>query len=350
MIRDYIHPEDFLMDDTFLKYCEGSDLKCIKFWEQWINKNPEKEDLILRAKQLHHVVSGGLLPLHEQVETIKSKLNKNDHKLIRFNFLRLLVAACFFVLILGPLFYFLLSKKAEDANITYVKAFDTTKGRRKKIVLTDGTTILINAGSKIELAEGYGKNNRDVRLSGEAFFDVTHNKNLPFKVLTKNFKVTVLGTVFNVKAYPEEKFAEAALVKGLIKIEDNSHKGGIVTLKSGQKITYYVHAQTATKNHKNELLQLPQLEIGQLTTFKKEIVETAWTQNNLIFNNLKFIEIKPLLERWYNVSIEFKDSDIANYRFTATFTKENIIEVLKTLQKVKYFNYQMKGEKIIVRK
>lgn len=350
MIRDYINPEDFLMDDTFLKYCEGSDLKCIKFWEHWVIKNSEKEGLILRAKQLHQVVSADILPLNKQVEIINNELIKKEHKLISFSFSRIAIAACFFVVIISSLFYFIWSAKVEDNNITYTKAYDVSKGRRKKIILTDGTTIVINADSKIELAEGYGKNNRNVRLIGEAFFDVMHDKKMPFKVLTKNFKVTVLGTIFNLKAYPEEKFSEASLVKGLIKIEDNSHKGGAITLKSGQKITYYSQAKAAIKNNKAELQQLPQLEIGQLTTFKDEIVETAWTQNNLIFNDLKFVDIKPLLERWYNVSIEFKDSDIEDYRFTATFAKENIIEVLKTLQKVKYFNYKWKGEKIILRK
>src|SRR6187402_2609991 len=98
MIRDYLHPEDFLMDDTFLRYCEGSDLKCIKFWEQWISKNPEKEDLILKAKQLHQVVSGGALPLNEQLEIIKKQIVKKEQRLVRFSFSRLAIAACFFVL------------------------------------------------------------------------------------------------------------------------------------------------------------------------------------------------------------------------------------------------------------
>ena len=350
MIKDYIHPEDFLMDDTFRKYCEGTDEACIAFWEHWIGKNAERIALVQRAKQLQQVVSASMRPSHQQLETLKAAVQEHDARASRRWISNWAIAASLLVIVGAGLLYFFYSGNQQAAQTVYSKVYDAPKGSKKQMVLADGTKIALNSDSKIELAQGYGKSNRNVRLTGEAFFDVVHNRKLPFKVITKNFKVTVLGTVFNVKAYPQEKAAEASLLRGIIRIEDNLLKGNTITLKSGQKIVYYPVAKTNGHKNQPELAQLPKVEIGQLTTLNHTLVETAWTQNSLVFNNLQFAEIKPMLERWFNVNIEFKGAEIRQYRFTATFTKENILEVLKTLKKVKQFNYEMKGDQIIVEK
>ncbi|WP_029277546.1 FecR family protein [Pedobacter borealis] len=346
MINDYLQPEDFLMDDTFKKYCEGSDERCIRFWEKWVVDNPSKSDLVEKARYMYQVLSANITPLNIQVNKINGATQPEKQLLKRHIIWYGAAAACFLAVLMVGLFYY--SSKPAPA-VLYTRSFETGFGNKKKIILPDGTKVYLNSGSEIKMEKGFNVDTRSVKLIGEAYFDVAHNKEKPFKVLTDNFKVTVLGTVFNLKSYPEEDFSEASLIQGSIKVESNSGNDNVVTLRPGQKILFYKPASNL-KGAVNALPQLPKVEMGHITKLDTTIVETAWVTNNLIFNAFTWREMEPMLERWYGVDIELGDETVAGYLYTATFSKENILEVLKRLQEVKHFNYKMEGGKIIITK
>jgi transmembrane sensor len=346
MINDYLQPEDFLMDDTFKKYCEGSDERSILFWDKWIIDNPSKLHLIEKARYMYQILSANMAPMNVEVKKVNEALQENEELPKRHILRYAAIAASFFIVLTVGILYYIQEPK-QPAR--YSKSFETVFGSKKKIVLPDGTQVYLNSGSQIELEEGFNTDSRSVHLSGEAYFDVIHNKDKPFKVFTDNFKVTVLGTVFNLKAYPNARSSEASLIRGSIKIEGNDSDESVITLRSGQKIIYYQNKQKS-KSPVNALSKLPKVEISHLTTLDTNIVETAWVENNLIFNDLAMKEIGPMLERWYGIDVELGDSDVTNYRFTAIFKKENIVEVLKALQEVKHFNFKMKGGRITITK
>jgi len=350
MIDEYRYPEDFLMDDTFKQYCEGSNQKCVVFWEEWINKHPEKDKTVNAAKKMYQLLSGNLKPVNQQVDYLTAQLNPVT-EVKRFRAVHYAIAASVLVLLLAGLMYIFYERP--NKALHYAGNFVAKRGEKKKITLPDGTLVYLNADSKIELGDHFNQKDRNVKLTGEAYFDVKHNAAKPFFVRTKDFKISVLGTAFNVKSYANEDESEATLVRGTIKLEDNTGLNkNIVILKAGQKITYHIlKAKTdpgiSTTDGAD---RLPKIEVNNLTVVDKEVVESAWTNNNLIFANDNFEDIKVRLERWFNVTIEFKDQELAGYTYTGHFENEDILTILSKLQEVKHFKFKKKGEHIIVTK
>ena len=212
--------------------------------------------------------------------------------------------------------------------------------------------VLLNAASSLKIAQDFNIETREVTLIGEAYFDVSHNKDKPFKVITEDFDINVLGTTFNVKVYPGEATSEATLINGLIQMEGKGAKASSITLKPSQKVIFHKVVETVQdrKVIKPSLLQ-PEISINHYTKVKdSSIVEMAWTQNRLEILDQDFTEIKTVLERWYDVEIVFANPELEKYRFTATFNDENIDQVLSALQKAEHFKYEIKGKKITISK
>lgn len=350
MIDEYKYPEDFLMDDTFKQYCEGSNEKCVVFWKTWIARNPEKHKVVHAAQKLHGMLSGNFTPVNQQVDYLNSQITPvtKTRKIRPFYYA---IAASLLIALLAGLMYTIYPRT--DIRLHYAGNFAAKKGEKKKVKLPDGTLVYLNGDSKIELGDNFDQEDRNVMLTGEAYFDVKHDATKPFYVRTKNFKITVLGTAFNVKSYANEDESAATLVRGTIKLEDNTglNKNTII-LKAGQKITYHL-LKTEPESGRagtDEADRVPRIEVNNLTVVDKQVVESAWTNNNLIFLNNNLGEIKERLERWFNVTIELEDKEVAGYIYNANFKNEDILTVLQSLQRVKHFNFKQKGDRITITK
>ncbi len=301
-------------------------------------------------------MSGNKRPLVKQVADFKENMfpaaGEKVVKLQRYLWLKIAAAV---VLVLGAvLVYNTYNKNSRtDKAAQMVYTFATKSGERKKIILPDGTSVLLNAKSVLSLAKDFNGKCREVTLTGEAFFDVKHNKDKAFKVHTSDFNINVLGTAFNVKAYPDETSSEATLIRGLITMEGVNGNGGVITLKPSQKVTFY---KVVPQQQKSRLLKpatpQPEITINHYTKIKDStIVETAWTQNRIEIYDQDFDEIKNVLEKWYNVEISFTDPAVEKYRFTATITNESIEEVLHALKATENnFKYEIKGKQVIISK
>lgn len=240
------------------------------------------------------------------------------------------------------------SGSAEEVALTEMR-FETRNGEKKQITLQDGTMIHLNATSVLVLEKGFNKERRDVRLSGEAFFDVAHDKKVPFTVHTQDFNILVTGTAFNVKAYPGEKSSAATLIRGQISMERTGFKSKPVILKPGEKVTVLKTAAPAPGKIRPSAGDAELVSLTHYTqTFDSTIVETAWTQNRLSIYEQEFKDMKSTLERWFSVTITMRSKAVERYRFTATFTNESLEDILKALQKVQYFNYEIKEKTVMI--
>jgi transmembrane sensor len=344
--------EDFLIDNTFQMYCAGADSTCIAYWEKYIAAHPEQKETIDEAIRLYKILSGNKNRLSEQTLQFKQSFEPKKPTLRIINSVWLKVAAVL-IIIAGVNFFFREQSKTgkpiEQAMPTF---FSTKAGERKKVILPDGSTVILNAKSSICLGENFNKKLREVTLKGEAFFDVVHDKNKPFKVHTTDFNINVLGTAFNVKAYDDEPSSEATLIRGLITMEATAGDGGPITLKPSQKVTFYKNAPHQVKDKSLKAIKSrPEISINHFTLVKDSIiVETAWTKNRIEIYDQDFEEVKKVLEKWYNVEIKFTNAELKNHRFTATFGNENIKQVLEALQKVEYFKYEIKENQILISK
>lgn len=219
------------------------------------------------------------------------------------------------------------------------------RGTRSQIKLADGTSVWLNADSELKYPLRFKGNTREVYLKGEAFFDVTPNAEKPFIVHTETMNINVLGTSFNVKAYPADKVSEATLISGEVEVQLKDQGGKKIRLKPAEKLV--------VPNDRDSLQSRPATAplISTATYFLKEdsaIIETAWIDNKLIFHDESFTSLATRMERWYNVTIRFENAAIGQLRFTGIFKKENITQALEALQLTEPFRYRLADDAVII--
>lgn len=242
-------------------------------------------------------------------------------------------------------------KVVAEKDVSSSSEIITRNGSRTRIKLPDGSTVWLNAGSRLNYDKSFGMKLREVTLTGEAFFDVVKNPEVPFVIHTHRIDVKVLGTQFNVRSYPGES-TEAALVKGSIEVSLLKDQSGKIILKPNQKIV--VDDDSATHSNKPKLpsrwKEDDLVSIQQLTIDRKDgtTVETAWVENKLVFVEEPFKDVAKKLERWYGVSISFSDPKLEWIPLTGTFTKENISETLYALSVAIPFKYSFTDSNTIV--
>ncbi len=186
----------------------------------------------------------------------------------------------------------------------------TKKGERKEIFLEDSTKVILNANSKLTVFDFRNSQNRKVILKGEAFFDVKKDKDHPFIVeAKKGVNIRVLGTVLNVKSYPEDSFVETTLVSGKVKIEEKNQRKTI-ELKPSQKATYFIS---------NKTLVVEEVDVKYLT---------SWTKGVLFYNETSILKVFEDLERTYNITFDIKSKEILDYKYSGVFDNMTIDEVL----------------------
>lgn len=199
-------------------------------------------------------------------------------------------------------------------------------GMRSHVVLPDGTDLWLNAESKIKYGIPFTRENRQVELSGEAFLKVVKNEKAPFIVNAGLATIKVLGTQFNVKAYPDEENLEIALAEGSVEFAG--------TLADGKKATATLIP--------NDYLAM-NLTTGKVRLESKNLNKhISWVKNTIIFDETPMPEVAKTLERWYGVKVEVANAEISKYRFTTTFENESLYRVLELLElsspaiKIKY--------------
>ena len=229
----------------------------------------------------------------------------------------------------------------------------TKSGSKTKVILPDGTLVWINADSKLIYDKNYGNSIREVSLTGEAFFDVVKNKEKPFIIHTGKIEIRVLGTAFNVKSYPGEKTIETSLVRGSIEVTFKDRPSEKVILKPNEKLVVANEYPSALSTNKPSVKKanLPIVQISHLSYYEKldsTVVETAWVQNKLIFQDESFESLARRLERWYGVTISFKDPEMEELHFTGIFINESILQALNALKVSSNFNFKIEGKNISI--
>lgn len=353
---------DLLSDESFINYCKKSSPQDMAFWEAYFIENPDAQLTIENAKAKYILLFNAIAigDLEEQASRLSNRLNavkapvvqmnKSEEKKSKNSFYLMKITAAVAVVLAIVLFgiYYPDNNKKEN-----VKLFLAACGERKFFQLPDGSVVTLNGGSKLEIGEGFGVSNRNMSLKGEAFFDVKHNKKLPFIVHTPAMDVKALGTAFNVKAYPGDKITETSLLRGLIEVTLNEGDHRKMLLQPNQKVLWDLRTPklnkiSSSKISKGTVPTESEILMKKLiTTDAGNIREVAWKENKLIFDDDSLEEIAVLLERWYGVRILIQDEEIRGYRFTGLFEKEELNTVLNLLKESRSFNYEIEPGKIL---
>lgn len=241
---------------------------------------------------------------------------------------------------------FILIKIRRDANVIQYTTIITGKGIRKQICLPDGTHVWLNSESKISFDGGMlNKNQREVNLVGEAFFDVVHDKKHPFVVHTDKITIRVIGTAFNVEAYPNDMKSTTTLIRGSIELSVNNFSQQKIILKPSERFALIDNKKNPKNNEEIKALQDVTLKLENVSPVKvggeEYIAETSWKENKLVFQNESLSELIPKLERWFNVHITVDNQSTMKYHFTGIFTNENIDQALNAMKLIKPFNFKL---------
>ena len=197
------------------------------------------------------------------------------------------------------------------------KLFNTSvvaeNGQQSKVILPDSSVVLLNSGTQLTYNSNFGNTNRDIKLKGQAFFQVTKNKKLPLVVSCNDIKVKVLGTRFDVNAYPTNKNIKVSLQKGSIELLNSKKKS----------FSYYlVPGEMAQFDKQTEKVVINKVNISRVI---------AWTDGILYFENSPMKEVFIRLEREYNIEIHVNNPKIFKSVFTAKIKNENIDEIFKSI-------------------
>lgn len=207
-----------------------------------------------------------------------------------------------------------------------VQRLITEKGQRARVDLSDGTEVMLGPGSRIEMLPGFGGESREVRLAGEAYFDVVPDASRPFLVHVRGAVTRVLGTEFGIRAYPDDASVKVVVAEGT------------VSLRSTQSDS------AAAIVHAGELGELPSLD-GQVVTRTVDLdVHLGWRNGRLTFENAALSQVAKEIERWYGIPVRIGDASLQSRRLTASFRDQPIEAILEVVALTLELEWRRIGE------
>ena len=273
-----------------------------KDWNEYFNSDETiDKDMSSILNKIHHTIH---LNENKLNNTIVKKLNNWFYKIAAILVIPLMITA---------IVMFFKLEKANNilAESPSMVSINSPRGSKLAFHLPDGSKGTLNSGSSLEYAIPF-TNNRNIKLTGEAYFNVTQNKEHPFTVSTKSLNIRALGTRFNVYAYAETNRTEVILEEGKVECSFGS-KHNKIYLKPNERIV---------------------LSDGKITKSEVNALKfIAWKDGKLIFRGDLMPEVAHRLERWFNIEIEIADKELLTYSFRGTFENDSLEEILKLLKK-----------------
>jgi transmembrane sensor len=302
--RDYLNIKNW-----FSNIHDFNEVKQFLF-EQWNELNKQKDTDEKSLQHIYEKIEYRIL-LEEKIELKKRKL---------WNFYRQVAAILLIPVIAFTVLYYLNVNSYRDLNKGWVE-INSPKGARTEFSLPDGSKGWLNSGSKLKYQPTFLKT-RTVELTGEAYFSVKHNNSV-FTVSVVDMDIRVLGTQFNVSAYPQDDFTEVVLATGKVEV-----KGKNCDL---QQMLLPDHKLTFISDDFKYKLQQVDTKLY-----------TAWKEGFLKLDNETLAQAVNRIERWYNVNIIIEDEVLKSYRFKATFQDELLEEVLRLIAITTPIDYEIK--------
>lgn len=228
------------------------------------------------------------------------------------------------------------SQETSKNNKTLYNTLLVPYGKRSEIKLSDGSIVWLNSGSKLVYPAVFNGDKREIYLEGEAIFDVAHNKNKPFIVISENQEIEVLGTVFGVTNYKDENALNTVLKSGSVQISYNNNSLSSLhtdkmKISPGTKASY---------NKKTKSMISEKVNVDHYF---------SWRDGVLIFKNDDFQHITKRISRYYNIEIDIVNEDLAKETFSGYLDlNEDIDKVIQNINESTTMNYTFLGNKIII--
>lgn len=319
-----LYKESNAMDERIIKYCQG-------------DLSKEEQDRLLKEAYKDPVLKSRIIDyqyLHSLLELTPERMDKeegrvnyacfrklvNAHKrkvvLISFSRYAAIIIIAFISAWMLASYYFSVNQAEQKELIAFQQELVVPTGQRAELTLPDGTKVWLNAGSRLSYPSFFERE-RKVFLSGEGFFDVAKNENVPFIVSTKTIDVKALGTQFNVFSYPESDYTGVYLQEGKVKAYFPTSETDGVVLSSDQYLI-----------QKGKKFEWATMDPDHL----------LWREGIYSFKKQKLGSIIKKLELYYDVKIIVKDREILNYEYVGKFRqRDGVLEILRLIQRIHNF-------------
>lgn len=212
-------------------------------------------------------------------------------------------------------------------NRAEFNTIETPKGGQYQIIMSDGSSVWLNAQSSLKYPVSFSTKERVVHLIGEAYFEITKHKDAPFKVITGDQVVEVLGTHFNINSYSDEPVIKTTLLEGSVRVS-NLRNNEKKILTPGQQSIFGVNYLRVNEVDPEETI--------------------AWKNGYFTFNNTNLESILRQVSRWYNVDIAYEDEKVRHQLFSGNVSRfENASQVLSILELTGLVHFKIEGRRII---
>lgn len=341
MQKIYIDIDDFLFSENYHAYVVEKTIAQQKKWEAYFKQFPdtkyaanEARKIILGLSTMEDYTSLKEIPdakLHNQFEETWNKYRGEKSKNVlvktsRFIYRSVAVAAAVVLLMVS---FTVVNNYLSNKNTApqYFGIYAPT-AETSKLTLPDGTKVWINSETEIKYSNQFNNKERNIILSGEAYFEVAHNEELPFYVTAHGAKIRVTGTKFNVKGYPEDDKVETVLVEGRVELsKEGDDSGKTVELRPGDKATL-------------------KLSDNSVYVSREDVMdEVAWKDGKMVFRDIPLKEILRTLERHFDAEIILAADDAPNLNnlpFTITVETETLPMILENLSTAAPITYTTK--------
>jgi transmembrane sensor len=317
-------------DDLILKYLSGNaSAEEERELFKWMEESPENKKTVNDLQKIWALPDQYKIPgfdTEAEWKKFDSILDKEDESKVRRpdfrrNMLLKVAASVAFLFVCSFLLY-----QTLFSTSTIVKE---SGDRSVNFTLDDGTAVTLNAHSTFTYTSDFGEKHRAVKLNGEAFFQVARDAEKPFTILADKTEVKVLGTSFNIRAYPDERENEVFVVTGKVSMKLREKEYGIV-LSPGMK--------GILKKDDNTLA----------STAVEDSNAIAWKSKELIFKGTRLDEVTKSLEDYFNITITVKNPDLLKCRFTSSFRDPTLEEVIDALSIALNLNIIQQNKRIVI--
>ncbi|CDD92776.1 putative uncharacterized protein [Bacteroides intestinalis CAG:315] len=322
---------------TFLS--EGLEADVLEELKAWIAESEENRVHFMKCQEIWFSAvqeqEGKYYDQEKAFELFEKRVEKQkaEKRKARIPVWRGLYKYAVAILLFGFISYFSYQKGENSLRNALAEIeVEAPSGSQTRLHLPDGTTVLLNSDSRITYAQDFGVNSREVTLQGEGYFEVAHNQKIPFYVKTEDVQVRVLGTKFNFRDYPEDGEVVVSLIEGKVALKNKIRQEADLVLMPDEQMVLDKKEKVMKKESMNAQAVL------------------QWAEGCLSFDETPLLEVAKILERSYDVEIEFTEESLKELRFYGNFnrTKQGLNDILNALSATGKVHYMLKGEKIVL--
>jgi ferric-dicitrate binding protein FerR (iron transport regulator) len=351
--KDYT-ADDLIKDEYFQQWVFAPSEETNRFWIDYLENYPQHREKVEEARQFlsfFHVKDKDVF--ESRISNLKKRINvsidqpepaaiaepktekKPQKKFSRARIRRIVMSAM--MLVVGLIAVIMSFYPSHESSVVAKEDSDhrqivAPRGKRELVVLGDGTRVFLNADSKLTFLKDFNSQlNREVLLEGQGYFEVAENLQKPFVVHTSGLSIKGVAGAFSVSAYADNSWIETILVEGKVSLESNLQPLNQTSLAPHQRVLFDKESENMSFDNQVDAANL-----------------TAWRTGRLVFENQSLRDIKGMLERWYDVTITFKDETSLGCHFSGQFDNKTLEEVLAILKTSEAVSFAVKGRDVTI--